>query len=289
VTLRGSSALGGAAVLAALGGSGCFYAKQDGERLASEVYALQTQVTAMQQALVELRRDAEALGQARDELSKRVQTLDDRVGRNGADVLTDLEGLKEEVARLKGGFEGSSERISSLESRISQAKDELDLRFGVLEEGRKQEAQGEEARRAAEAAAAARARLLADPPAVFTEVVRLVGAGEAEAARRLLRELSVSWGGNKALAQRHGAQAQFLLGETYFAEQNFQQAAAEYNAVRKGHASSPWVANALYKLGQCFERLSLPGDARLFYREVVEKHGKSQVAKDAKARLKELK
>ena len=53
--------------------------------------------------------------------------------------------------------------------------------------------------------------------------------------------------------------------------------------------SGELALDALYKLGQCFEKLKLPDDAKLFYKEVREKYPKSSVAKDAKARLDALK
>jgi TolA-binding protein len=49
------------------------------------------------------------------------------------------------------------------------------------------------------------------------------------------------------------------------------------------------VPEALFKMGQCFESLSLPDDAKLFYKTVVEKHAKSDAAKKARERLAALK
>ena len=55
---------------------GCaYYAQQDGERLSNEVYALQTQVTAMQQALTQLADD-----------HKKTQDTVSGIGREVADL-----------------------------------------------------------------------------------------------------------------------------------------------------------------------------------------------------------
>ena len=79
-----------------------------------------------------------------------------------------------------------------------------------------------------------------------------------------------------------------MIGETYFAEGNFQQAAALYNGVRKDHPRSRWLPESLFKLGMCFEKLGLKDDAKLFYQEVRKKHRRHAVAKKAKARLQAL-
>ena len=100
----------------------------------------------------------------------------------------------------------------------------------------------------------------------------------------MLREVMLRHGKKRSF-NRQAAEAQYLIGETFFAEDNFQQAAAEYNAVRKKYPRSRWVPDALYGLGRCFENLKLPKDAQLFYETIMKKHARSSAAKKARKRL----
>lgn len=282
--------LGAGVVIAGLGTGlqACAYSKDEGKRLESEVYALQTQVTAMQQSLTELQGKEKAAAGELEKANKELAELSKVARRNNADLGVQLEEMMSEVRRLLGRVESYEERLSSLEVSNRRVVEEVDVRFQGLADKQKidRAATDEEKQRAIEETRG-RERLLGDPAAVFAEAERMIAANRAGEARKLLRELTVRWADNKAF-EKHGPQAQYLLGETFFGEGNFQQAAAEYNTVRKKFPSSPWVANALYKLGQCFERLNLLDDAKLFYRTVVEKHKKAAVVKDAQARLRAL-
>ena len=270
--------------------SGCsYYSQAEGEKLAGEVYALQTQMTALQQALGQLqdneKKQVEQLGQMTKELSE----LSKIARRNDADLVLQIDDMLETVARMKGRVETFSERMSTVEASTSKVQEELDLRFqGLAEKQKIDAAKSEEEKAKAIEEAKERERLLADPKAVFDKAEALVAKGRPEEARKLVRELTVRNKDERSF-RKYRAHAQLLIGETYFAEGNFQQAAAEYNAVRKNYKRSRWVPDALYKLGMCFEKLNLKSDAKLFYETVVKKYRKSKVAKDAKQRLKALK
>lgn len=276
------------AALALLGLASCsYYGKEDGERLQGEVYGLLTQVNAMQQALTELQAERKKQGEVLDKLDKEVAQLNTAARRNDADLGAQLDDALQQVARMKGLVEGSNERLTDLESNVQKVQEELDLRFQNMQEASRVKELNEKEKQKLEADTRKQEQLLASPTELFNEVEKLMASNPAE-ARKLLREFAIRAKDNKNLQKQLG-EATFYIGETYFAENNFQQAAAEYNNVRKNFPKSPKVPDALYKLGQCFEKLKLPDDAKLFYQTVREKYPKSAVAKDAKARLDALK
>lgn len=271
-------------------GSGCaYYSQEDGQRLANEVYALQTQVTALQQALVALQENEKNQKQQLGHINKELSELSKIARRNDADITVQIDDMLETVARMKGRVEAYDERMSNLEASTSKVQEELDLRFqGLAEQQKIEAAKSEEEKQRAIEDAKKRERLLSNPKAVFKETESLIKTGKPAKARKLVRELQVSKKDDKSFS-KYRAHAQFLLGETYFAEGNFQQAAAEYNAVRKKFARSKWMPNSLFKLGLCFEKLGMKGDAKLFYQTVRKKYRKHKVSKDAAKRLKALK
>lgn len=274
---------------AALVAPGCaYYGQEDGEKLANEVYALQTQVTALQQALAEQQENEKKQKQELAQLSQEIAELSKIARRNGADITVQIDDMLETVARMKGRVEGFDARLSSVEASTSKVQEELDLRFqGLAEQQKIDAAKSEEEKQKAIDAAKARERLLAEPKAVFEEAEALIGKGQPGEARRLVRELQVRNKENSRF-KKFGAHAEFLLGETYFAEGNFQQAAALYNGVRKNYKRSRWLPPSLFKLGMCFEKLGMKEDAKLFYTTVRKKHRRHEVAKKAAERLKAL-
>lgn len=105
--------------------------------------------------------------------------------------------------------------------------------------------------------------------------------------------------------QRHGASAPdsvtnaaFWKAESYFGqasargdakskEKALKQAILAYQRVIEDPKSEKNDA-ALLKIGMSFEQLGLKEEAKAFYKEVIDKHGKSPLAGDARKRLKSL-
>ncbi|MCK6544711.1 tetratricopeptide repeat protein [Myxococcota bacterium] len=268
--------------------SGCGFPKEQGERLMNEVSALQTQASAIQQALSELQETSKRQNESLTKLDREVAQLNSAARRNDADFGVQLDQALQSVARLRGQVESWESRLSTVESDVKKAQDELDLRFNNLAEQQRVQASSQAEKDRAEAERLKNERLLSNPAQLFTEVERLIGEGKAGDGRKLLREFMIRAKGDKNL-EKSLADAQYYIGETYFAAQDWQQAASEYNNVRKNYSKSPRVPDALFKLGMCFEKLNLPDDAKLFYETIIQKHSKSSVAKDARARLAALK
>jgi TolA-binding protein len=267
--------------------TGCAtYSQEDGEKLATQVYALETQLQATQKAL----RDTEAKLGTHDEqladLKTKVDAMHSVAFKSAADFGVQLDGAMQELARLKGIAEGSKERLDAIESQLAKVSDE----FKLAEDKRVTATQSEDQKKAAVEEALRRERLFTDPAALTAEVVKLMNDRKIAEARKLIREaVQRADAGQSDKLKKEQDSLQFLIAETYYLEGNYQLAATEYNLVRKNFPKSAKVPEALFKMGQCFESLSLPDDAKLFYKTVVEKHAKSDAAKKARERLAALK
>lgn len=267
----------------------CAYSKEDGKRLESQVYAQETQLQALQSALNDLQQTTSRQTKEITALSEQVSVLNQKTGRNSADLGADMDTVKQELARLKGLVEGGKDRLDTIESQVNKVSEELDLRFqGLAEKTKIKESANEAEKQAAIEEAKTKERLFADPKGFLEHVVALVNDQKAGEARKLLREFLLRAKDDKKL-DRYGGDAQFLIGETYFLEANYQLAATEYNNVRKSYPKSEKIPEALYKMGMCFENLKLPDDAKLFYQTLIKQHPKADATRRAKERLKELK
>lgn len=241
------------------------YSQADGERLANEVFALQSQVKALQDA-------ANKAEKANQEQSRQLEELDSLARRNTADLGAEVDRIREDIARTRA----LAERLEALETKVNKVTDEF---VNIEAKARDSEAEKQ--------AAIERERLLGSPDALFAAVANLINTQKPADARRLLREFEKRAETESRLGG-YLPKVQFLLAETYYAEGNYQLAATEYNNVRKRFPKASEVADALFQLGQCFERLKLPEDAKLFYRELEKKHKGTDAAKRAKDRLRAL-
>ena len=265
-----------------------YYSQNDGQKLADEVFSLQTRVKALQKSLDDLQTQEARQRKQQAVMTREVGQLSRAARRNDADLGVELDTMKELVARLRGRVEGFDERVSGLETSTSKVQEELELRFqGLADQQKIDQAKTEKEKKAAIAAAEKRERLLSRPTSALREAEKLIKGGDAAEARRLVREVMLRNKKRRTFRSRL-PQAQFLIGETYFSEGSFQQAAAEYNTVRKKYPKSKYVPQALYKLGMCFEKLNLKDDAKLFYTTVVKKYRNYSVSKEAAKRLKKL-
>ena len=85
------------------------------------------------------------------------------------------------------------------------------------------------------------------------------------------------------------ARAQFQIGETHFAQKNFELAAKELLKVEIVYAYPSWSAKALYEAGQAFEQLDQIDDARAQYERCVQNYAKEPAAELSKKRLDAIK
>jgi len=262
-----------------------YYSQEDGERLNNEVYALQTQVTALQQAMSQLQEMEKDQSKKLTAMTEEMAELSKVARRNDADLGVQLEEMLQEVGRMKGHVETFAERVSDIEANVSKLQGDLEVRFGQQAANL---AKTEEEKKRAVEEAQKKERLFGDPPALFGEAEKMIAKGETERARKLLREFALRAEEDKRL-KKHLDGAAFWIAESYLAEAAWQQSAAEFNKVRKSYPSSSLAPEAIFKMGVCFENLKLPKDAKLFYNTVVQKHPKSKAADKAKKRLKDLK
>ena len=81
------------------------------------------------------------------------------------------------------------------------------------------------------------------------------------------------------------AQSQWLIGETYFHQENYQQAITEYYLVESRFPVSEWHAAALLQAGKCYEKLGETTPASKLYRYVIQQEPGSGYAEQAAKRL----
>ena len=95
----------------------------------------------------------------------------------------------------------------------------------------------------------------------------------------------------KVIAATNGetaARAQFQIGETWLAENKFEQAIPALLAVEDVYKYPKWSARALFEAGRAFEQLKQPDKAKQQYGEIVNKYKDAPEAGMAQDRLKNI-
>jgi TolA-binding protein len=81
----------------------------------------------------------------------------------------------------------------------------------------------------------------------------------------------------------------FSQAEELFESKDYRRAILSFQKYRDQNPKGAKFPEATYKIGLCFEKLSMNDEAKSFYSEVIEKFPKSSEAAKAKVRIKKLK
>ncbi|MBU1163265.1 MAG: tol-pal system protein YbgF, partial [Proteobacteria bacterium] len=93
---------------------------------------------------------------------------------------------------------------------------------------------------------------------------------------------------NKFPKSVHADNAQFWIGDSYYSEKWYEKAILEYQKVIEEYPKGNKVPASLLKQGFAFLNLGDKANARLILQELVNKYPKSNEAKIATKKLKEL-
>lgn len=97
-------------------------------------------------------------------------------------------------------------------------------------------------------------------------------------------------------ASQYADDAQYYLAEINFERGEYIMAAFNYNLVRRSYPSSEFVQRAMFKTGQCYDKISLPADrdqentikAIQAYSEFQTMYGRDSLAREASVRIYDL-
>ncbi|MBY0385755.1 tetratricopeptide repeat protein [bacterium] len=89
-------------------------------------------------------------------------------------------------------------------------------------------------------------------------------------------------------AKKQVAKSPLFDASKHFNDKKWEDAILAYEEYRKKNPKGSDYAEATLKIGLCFQNMGLKDDAKVFFKEVVEKYPKSKEADTAKSKLKKL-
>ena len=258
------------AMLLALGPAACVTTASEGEAMRKDIVQLRADVDQQKKEAADGREALKAeQAKVMADLKVAMDALDRAARKTGADLAVDLERAQAELANVKGQLEVINHKLDGADKAQAERDKKLEEVVGW-------KSSREKAMQAAEHPA--------DKAAIYQLGLKKLDAGDTARARELFGEFLT-----KFKSDAYAPNAQYWLGETYYAERRFNDAIVEFKKVLDGWKSAEKTPDALLKIGMSFQAQGDCQNAVLFFDEVVSSHRSASAAKAAKEKLAECK
>jgi len=242
-------------LLVALLSTACVTTAQEGEQMRRDIAALR----------VDLKKESEAGAADRQQRAKQLQDALDQLARasrkTGADLAVDLEKAQNDLAAVHGQVEVLNHRLDALEKASREQQKTADAVNQFMAQQKKEQEHP------------------TDRGALYNLARQKLDQGQPAKARELFQDFL-----NRFPKDELAANAQYWLGETYYAEKKWNDAIVEFQKVLKEYKDSDKVPDALLKIGMSFQAQGDCQNALLFFEEVLQAHKTAPAAKTAKDR-----
>jgi tol-pal system protein YbgF len=247
--------------------SACVTTAQEGEDMRKDIAALRADLKKeTDTATAERQKQADEQTQRAKALQDALDALSRAARKSGADLGVDLEKAQNDLSAVHGQLEVLQHRLDAMEkSQTDQQK-------------------------ASEAAAAAAAQQKkeaehpTDKLAIYNLGRQKLEAGQTQRARELFTDFLARFPKDELASN-----AQYWLGETYYAERKWNDAIGEFQKVLKDYKGSEKVSDSLLKIGMSFQAQNDCKSALLFFEELQQGHRSASAAKSAKEHIAECK
>jgi len=217
-------------------------------------------------AILDLRAKVDAI--ARD-LKAQIDNKSDKTSQ--LDMLNQHEQTLQEIARLRGQIEVLANEISKAQNNQKQLYADLDARIKKLEP-QQANVDGQVA------------EVLPAEKTAYESAYALVQSGDYKGATSALQDFV-----RRYPDSAYAANAQYWLGNAYYALGDYKKAIAAQEVVTTTYAGSTKVPDAMLNIGSSYALLKDSKNAKKALQQLVSKYPESSAAKTAKDRLASLK
>jgi len=252
-------------LLIALACGACVTTAQEGEQMRQDIAALrgdlkkeiETANAERQKLASEQQQRAKALQEALDQLSRAAR-------KSGADLAVDLEKAQNDVALLRGQIEVLQHRLDAVEKTEQDQQKALETTGQFVAQQKKEQENP------------------TDRGGLYNLGRQKLDQGQTAKARELFQDFLRRYPKDELAGN-----AQYWIGEAYYAEKKWNDAIVEFQRVLKEHKGSEKIPDALVKIGMSFQAQGDCKNALLFFDEVQQAHKTAPAAKTAHDRAAE--
>lgn len=203
------------------------------------------------------------------ELGARVDTKSDKT--STIDLLNQHEQTLSEIARLRGQIEVLANEVSKTQNAQRALYADLDARIKKLEP-RQETIDGQSA------------EVLPSEKQAYDSAMDTFKTGDYKGAANALQEFV-----RRYPDSAYAANAQYWLGNAYYAQRDYKKAIAAQEVVISTYASSPKAPDAMLNMATSYAELNDKPKAKKTLQTLIAKFPVSQAAQSAKDRLSALK
>lgn len=237
-----------------------------------EIVQFKDDTQLMKNQLVSLQNENKELRKQLQDVQESIQKLENRLGKDRADLLAEMEELRRQSQFLNQIIEDNITQISKYVNKPeSRSYHPSSPAIQPLDSIRTDTSASEEANDQIDA------KKLYD--SAYLDITR----GNNELARRGFQEFLKRFP-ESSLSDN----AQYWLGETYYAVEDYAQAIQEFNKVISNYAKGDKVAASLLKIGYSYFKLGDNINGKKYLNQVIRQFPYSEEAKLAQSRLSNL-
>lgn len=240
--------------------------------------------TDLQLQLESLKSDLRILSTGLDEYKDFAKRPSKDVERVREDVILRTRVLEERGKILEERNRTQEERTKALEEKIRAMEDRLKGMETKVDSVASKQTEAEKAATMAKEAASEMKGPATGMGEIYKDAYESYQKGDIEGARRKF-EVFLKQYPNTSLSNN----AQFWIGETYYAKKDFEKAILEYEKVIAKYPEGDKVPAALLKQAFAFFELGDKTNGRNLLRRVIERYPQSEQAEIAKKRLEAMK
>lgn len=238
-----------------------------GDEMRADIAAIQAEQQASKENFsAEKERMTEMIASARKDVSELKEIMAEAralLQRNNADLGVEVQNNREGLSEISGRIEELEFKIKRLEQDLELFKEDVDLRF----EG-----------------SGVAAQLPQEAEPLFAQGKRDYDAGKFRPARKAFEQYMKSFASGQ-----HAAQAQFLLGMTYFRESQWVTSVFEFQKVVKSYEDSAQVADASYHIGVALMKMGRCDQAGAWFDLLLDEYGSSKWVGEARQHKSDIK
>jgi TolA-binding protein len=261
---------------------GCLYPAERGRMLEERLDHLEADKKELETALkAQKNKLDEQVAQVQAALDK----LEKTAHRTGADIGVQMEQVQGDLSQLRGQVEQYQHQLTEIQAALDK------LKSAPVATGKEP---GDTPEKKPDAAKKPEPTEKPTDRKAFAELVEKTLADDVPAGRKLAEEWFKKFpkpdaAKDVAAWAPSAAKVHYLLATSHMAQKDCRSALSEFGEIVKSFSKSDQAPEALLKSSECFAALKMNEESRLALEEIVNSYPKSEVAKDAKARLAELK
>jgi tol-pal system protein YbgF len=217
-------------------------------------------------AILDLRAKVDAM--ARD-MNARIDTKADKT--STLDILAQHDQTMQEIARLRGQIEVLANDIAQVQKNQKDLYADLDARIKKIEP-RQENIDGQTA------------EVLPSEKSSYDAAMKLFTSGDYKAAATAMQDFV-----RRFPESAYAPNAQYWLGNAYYAQQDYKSAIAALETVVSNYGSSPKAPDALLNIASSYTYMKDKKAARKTLQQLISKFPDSSAAQTAKDRLATLK